>query len=73
MKIENAKIYPTDRGAWWAMVHRVAKNWIELSMHVLVCVCVCVCMHMCVYDVGNSYVSVSSFITLPIQTREYER
>ena len=19
--------YPTDRGGWWAMVHRVAKSW----------------------------------------------
>ena len=22
---------PMDRGAWWAIVHGVAKNWIELS------------------------------------------
>jgi len=22
---------PTDRGAWWATVHRVAKSWIQLS------------------------------------------
>ena len=28
--------YPKDRGAWWAMVHRVAKSWTRLkllSMH----------------------------------------
>ena len=27
---------PTDRGAWWAMVHRVTKSWIQpkrCSMH----------------------------------------
>ena len=27
---------PVDRGAWWAMVHRAAKSWIQLkrlSMH----------------------------------------
>ena len=23
----------TDRGAWWAIVHGVAKSWIQLSMH----------------------------------------
>ena len=23
----------TDRGAWWATVHGVAKSWIQLSMH----------------------------------------
>ena len=22
---------PTDRGAWWAMVHRIKKNWTGLS------------------------------------------
>ena len=22
---------PTDRGAWWATVHRVAKSWTQLS------------------------------------------
>ena len=22
---------PVDRGAWWAMVHRVTKNWAQLS------------------------------------------
>ena len=22
---------PTDRGAWWATVHGVAKSWIQLS------------------------------------------
>ena len=22
---------PMDRGAWWAMVHRVAKGWIQLK------------------------------------------
>ena len=22
---------PMDRGAWWAMVHRVAKSWTRLS------------------------------------------
>ena len=22
---------PMDRGAWWAMVHRVAKNWTQLK------------------------------------------
>ena len=22
---------PMDRGAWWAMVHRVAKSWIQLK------------------------------------------
>ena len=66
---------PTDRGAWWAMVHRVAKNWIELSMHVLVCVCVCVCVCACtcVCMMYATHVSVSSFITLPIQPSEYER
>ena len=29
-----------DRGAWWAMVHGVAKSWIplkQLSMHAQVC------------------------------------
>ena len=24
---------PTDRGAWWATVHRFAKSWIWLSTH----------------------------------------
>ena len=24
---------PTDRGAWWATVHGVAKSWTRLSMH----------------------------------------
>ena len=27
---------PTDRGAWWAIVHRVTKSWTQLkrlSMH----------------------------------------
>ena len=24
---------PTDRGAWWATVHGVTKNWTRLSMH----------------------------------------
>ena len=31
---------PMDRGAWWAMVHGVAKSWIplkQLSMHAQVC------------------------------------
>ena len=23
---------PTDRGAWWATVHRVAKSWTHLSL-----------------------------------------
>ena len=27
---------PMDRGAWWATVHRVAKSWTRLSMHVTV-------------------------------------
>ena len=27
--LENSK----DRGAWWAIVHGVAKSWIQLSMH----------------------------------------
>jgi len=22
---------PMDRGAWWAMIHRVAKSWIQLK------------------------------------------
>ena len=22
---------PMDRGAWWAMVHRVTKSWIQLK------------------------------------------
>ncbi|XDC81596.1 hypothetical protein R6Z07F_012769 [Ovis aries] len=26
---------PTDRGAWWATVHGVAKSWTQLSMHAL--------------------------------------
>ena len=26
---------PTDRGAWWATVHRVAKIWTWLSIHAL--------------------------------------
>ena len=25
---------PMDRGAWWAIVHRVTKNWTQLSMRV---------------------------------------
>ena len=31
---------PTDRGAWWAIVRRVAKSWTQLkqlSMHVCMC------------------------------------
>ena len=24
---------PVDREAWWTMVHRVAKNWTQLSMN----------------------------------------
>ena len=27
-----------DRGAWWAMVHRVAKNWTRLNTHKHTCV-----------------------------------
>ena len=23
---------PMDRGAWWATVHRVAKNWTQLKL-----------------------------------------
>ena len=26
---------PMDRGAWWATVHRVAKNWTRVSAHTL--------------------------------------
>ena len=26
---------PRDRGAWWATVHRVAKNWTRVSAHTL--------------------------------------
>ena len=38
---------PMDRGAWWAMVHGVAKSWTHFSdyhFHSCVCVCVCVCV-----------------------------
>ena len=31
-----------DRGAWWAIVHEVTKNWTQRSVCVCVCVCVCV-------------------------------
>ena len=34
---------PMDRGAWQAIVHRVAKSWTQLkqlSMHMRVCVCI---------------------------------
>ena len=24
---------PTDRGAWWAIVHEVTKSWTQLSAH----------------------------------------
>ena len=24
---------PKDRGAWWAMAHRVSKSWTQLSTH----------------------------------------
>ena len=24
---------PMDRGVWWAIVHKVAKNWTGLSIH----------------------------------------
>ena len=26
---------PMDRGAWWATVHRVARNWTRVSAHTL--------------------------------------
>ena len=45
---------PMDRGAWWAIVHRVAKSWIRLKRlnthtHSLIdpqaYACVFVCVH----------------------------
>ena len=36
---------PMDQGAWWAMVHRVAKSQTWLSTSTCVCVCVCVCVY----------------------------
>ena len=41
---------PMDRGAWWAMVHRVAKSCIKLSLHAQLCVYVCVCARTCVCE-----------------------
>ena len=26
---------PMDRGAWWDIVHRVAKSWTQLSTHAI--------------------------------------
>ena len=26
---------PMDRGAWWAIVHRVTKSWTQLSTHAI--------------------------------------
>ena len=30
---------PTDRGAWWATVHGVAKSWTQLSTYTYVMTC----------------------------------
>ena len=46
---------PMDKGAWRAIVHRVAESWRQLkylaqhSTFVCVCVCVCVCIHTHIY------------------------
>ena len=38
---------PTNRGAWWAIIHKVTNSQTglkQLSMHTRRCVCVCVCV-----------------------------
>ena len=40
-----------DRRAWWAMVHRVAKNrtWLkQVSLHIYIHIYICI-MYMCIY------------------------
>ena len=32
---------PMDRGAWWATVHGVARNWTHLSIHAPINSCLC--------------------------------
>ena len=51
---------PKDRGAWQAIVHRVAKSrtWLkQLSTPTYRCVCLCVCVCVCVLVTFDSAVS----------------
>ena len=34
---------PMDRGAWWALVHRVTRSWAQVKqfiMHAYMCMCI---------------------------------
>ena len=46
---------PMDRGAWQAIVHKVAKSWTQLKqlstckIYIYIYVCVYVCVYICMY------------------------
>ena len=39
-----------DRGAWWAVVHGVAMDQTQLSMHTCIYIYIYVCADMCVFE-----------------------
>ena len=53
---------PTDRGAWWAIVHEVTESDTTEHSCISVCVCVCVYIYICMYVYVYMYIYVYVYI-----------